>query len=191
MERPSVIHKVAATQGQRPNWTAYEEERSRFSWAQARQALQGLPGGGLNMGFEAVDRHAAGVLRYHLALRFVSRHAPALELSYAELARQTNRFANVLQSLGVGKGDSLFLLAGRIPELYVALLGGLKNGSVVKVVWGVTHTAKPAFDMGVEKDLKEYFDRYQTMQLDNFKISDDEISDDGHGRVVVHQSNKG
>ncbi len=131
MTRPSVIHKGAATQGVVPNWTTYHEERSRFSWAQASRALQGLVGGGLNMGFEAVDRHAAGVLRYHLALRFVSRHASALELSYAELARQTNRFANVLQSLGVGKGDSLFLLAGRIPELYVALLGGLKNGTVV------------------------------------------------------------
>ena len=56
---------------------------------------------------------------------------PRLNLSYAELARQTNRFANVLQSLGVGKGDRLFLLAGRIPELYIALLGALKNGTVV------------------------------------------------------------
>ncbi|MBE0473439.1 acetate--CoA ligase [Rhodoferax sp.] len=131
MNRPGIIRKDAAQQRLRPNWTDYADERSRFTWAQARLALQGLPGGGLNMGFEAVDRHAAGTLRYHAALRFVSRDAPALELSYAELARQTNRFANVLQSLGVGKGDRLFLLAGRIPELYVALLGALKNGTVV------------------------------------------------------------
>jgi formylmethanofuran dehydrogenase subunit A len=67
----------------------------------------------------------------------------------------------------------------------------VKNGQVVKVVWGVTHTAKPAFDIGVEKDLKNYFDRYQTIQLDNFKISNDEISDDGRGQVVTHQKNKG
>ncbi|MCJ7798316.1 MAG: AMP-binding protein, partial [Polaromonas sp.] len=131
MDRPSIIHKDAAKQRLQPNWTAYADERSRFSWEQARLSLPGLPGGGLNMGFEAVDRHAAGVLRYRAALRFVSRDAPAIELSYAELARQTNRFANVLQRLGVGKGDRLFLLAGRIPELYVALLGALKNGTVV------------------------------------------------------------
>ena len=56
---------------------------------------------------------------------------PPLDLSYGELARQTNRFANVLQGLGVGKGDRLFVLAGRIPELYVAVLGALKNGTVV------------------------------------------------------------
>jgi formylmethanofuran dehydrogenase subunit A len=63
----------------------------------------------------------------------------------------------------------------------------VKNGQVVKVVWGVTHTTKPAFDNAIEKDLKDYFERYQTIQLDNFKISDDEISDDGRGQVVTHQ----
>jgi formylmethanofuran dehydrogenase subunit A len=65
----------------------------------------------------------------------------------------------------------------------------VKNGQVVKVVWGATHTAKPAFDIGVEKDLKDYFDKYQTMQMDNFKISNDEISDDGRGSVIVHKNN--
>ena len=131
MKRPAVIHKNLAKQHQVPNWTVFEDERLRFTWQLARLAMQRLPGGGLNMGYEAVDRHAAGVLRYHVALRFLSRTSPAIELSFAELARQTNRFANVLQNLGVGKGDRLFLLAGRIPELYVALLGALKNGTVV------------------------------------------------------------
>ncbi|MBM3392369.1 MAG: acetate--CoA ligase, partial [Betaproteobacteria bacterium] len=40
-------------------------------------------------------------------------------------------FANVLKSLGVGKGERLFILAGRMPELYVAALGSFKNGTVV------------------------------------------------------------
>lgn len=64
----------------------------------------------------------------------------------------------------------------------------VKNGQVVKVVWGATHTAKPAFDIGVEKDLKDYFNQYQTIQLDHFKISDAEIGSDGHGSVVVHKN---
>jgi formylmethanofuran dehydrogenase subunit A len=64
----------------------------------------------------------------------------------------------------------------------------VKDGKVVKVTWGATHTAKPAFDIGVEKDLKDYFDKYHTMQLDNFKISDDEISSDGRGSIVVHEN---
>ncbi len=131
MERPSVIRKTQSEQHPPPNWSDYEGERNVFSWEVARRALQGLPGGGLNIGFEAVDRHASGALRDHIALRFVSRSLPAIDLSYGELAQQTNRFANVLRGLGVGKGDRLFVLAGRIPELYVAVLGALKNGTAV------------------------------------------------------------
>ena len=62
----------------------------------------------------------------------------------------------------------------------------VKDGKVVKVVWGKTHTAKPSFDVGVEKGLKEYFDRYHTMQLDNFKISNDEMAADGRNAVINH-----
>ena len=36
----------------------------------------------------------------------------------------------MLRALGVGRGDRVYVLAGRIPELYVAALGTLKNGSV-------------------------------------------------------------
>lgn len=131
MQRPDVIRKTARDLRVPPNLSNYDAECRAFSWDVARQALAGLPGGGLNIGFEAVDRHAAGALRERTALRFVARNAPALDLSYLELTRQTNRFANVLQGLGVGQGDRLFVLAGRIPELYIAVLGALKNGTVV------------------------------------------------------------
>lgn len=62
----------------------------------------------------------------------------------------------------------------------------VKNGKVVKVVWGATHTTKPAFDVGVEQGLKEYFEKYHTIQLENFKIPDDEITQDGRGKVITH-----
>ena len=52
----------------------------------------------------------------------------------------------------------------------------VKNGKVVKVVWGATHVTKPVFDISVEADLKKYFDKYHTIQFDNFKISDDELN---------------
>jgi acetyl-CoA synthetase len=52
------------------------------------------------------------------------------DLTYGDLRALTNRFANVLRSLGVRKGERVFTLAGRIPELYIAALGTLKNGSV-------------------------------------------------------------
>ncbi|HWU67046.1 MAG TPA: formylmethanofuran dehydrogenase subunit A [Methylophilus sp.] len=62
----------------------------------------------------------------------------------------------------------------------------VKEGKVVKVVWGATHTAKPAFDTSVEKDIKQYFDRYHTMQMQNFKISNDHIVEDGRNHVINH-----
>ena len=64
----------------------------------------------------------------------------------------------------------------------------VKDGKVIKVVWGATHTAKPEFDIAVEKGLKNYFDKYHTMELDNFKISADEISNDGRGSIIVHEN---
>ncbi len=62
----------------------------------------------------------------------------------------------------------------------------VKEGKVVKVVWGATHTVKPAFDTGVERDIKQYFDRYHTMQMHNFKISNDQIAEDGRNHVINH-----
>jgi acetyl-CoA synthetase len=77
------------------------------------------------------DRLLETALRGRVAFRFISRNDLRRDVSFVELARQTNRFANVLQRLGVGKGERLFILAGRVPELYTALIGALKNGSVV------------------------------------------------------------
>ena len=131
MERPSVIHKTVRAGDVAPHWQDYEGERRRFSWDEARKALSGLPGGGINIGFEAVDRHLNTNVKDRVALRFVARNQPSLDLSYAELARQTNRFANVLEGLGIQKGAHLFVLSGRLPELYIAVLGALKKGIVV------------------------------------------------------------
>ena len=129
--RSELIHKAAADLRVVPNLKDYTATRASFSWAQVRDELAVAPGGGLNIGQLAVDRHACGSAGGRSAFRFLPREGGAHDLSYAELARQSNRFANVLRSLGVGKGDRLFVLAGRIPELYVAVLGALKNGSVV------------------------------------------------------------
>jgi acetyl-CoA synthetase len=113
-----------------PNLLDYDRARVEFSWASARARLAGLPAGGLNIAYEAVDRYADGPLADTVALRFLSKRHPASDLTYAGLKRQTDRFAGVLDALGVRFGERVFVLAGRIPELYVAALGTLKHGSV-------------------------------------------------------------
>ncbi|PXY36977.1 acetate--CoA ligase [Prauserella flavalba] len=102
-----------------------------FDWTAARAALSGLPDGGLNIAHEAVDRHAEGARADHVALRWVDRTDTVTELTYAELAERTNRFAALLRELGIHRGDRVYTLLGRVPDLYVVVLGALKAGCVV------------------------------------------------------------
>jgi acetyl-CoA synthetase len=113
-----------------PNLGDYSRVRASFSWAEARRELAGLPAGGLNIAHEAIDRHASGSRRDHLALRWLGRHGEIEDYTYGRLRELTNRFANVLAGLGVARGDRVYALAGRRPELYVAALGALKHRSV-------------------------------------------------------------
>ena len=114
-----------------PNMVDYPSLRLRFSWDAARGELAGLPNGGLNIAHEAVDRHAAGERKEHIALRWLGKNGAIEDFSYAKLSALSNRFANVLQSLGIGAGERVYILTGRIPELYIAALGAWKNRSVV------------------------------------------------------------
>ena len=113
-----------------PNLENYEEARRNFSWAEARGDLDGLPDGRLNIAYEAVDRHVLHGLGGKTAIRWISKDNVRRDISYAELSTGTDRFANALKALGIGKDDAVFVLAGRVPELYIAALGTLKNGSV-------------------------------------------------------------
>jgi acetyl-CoA synthetase len=114
-----------------PNLVDYAQTCAAFSWETTERELTKLPNDcGLNIAYECVDRHALGERRGQRALRWLSKSGGARDITYAELRGLTNRFAHVLRGLGIGKGDRVFALAGRIPELYIAALGTLKNGSV-------------------------------------------------------------
>jgi acetyl-CoA synthetase len=125
-----VIVKNSAALAVPPNLVDYDAACASFTWAEARSALDGLPGGALNIAHEAVDRHAAGPRRDAEALRFVRADGSTRTYSYADLAESSARFAGVLRTLGVGRGERVFSLLGRCPELFVGVLGTFKNGSV-------------------------------------------------------------
>jgi acetyl-CoA synthetase len=108
----------------------YEEYAKRFAWSQARALLDGLPGGGINIAHEAIDRHVLTNRGDKLALRWIGRDDQIRDYSYSALSAAANRFANVLVQRGVAKGDRVFSLLGRVPELYIAAFGTLKSGSV-------------------------------------------------------------
>jgi acetyl-CoA synthetase len=116
-----------------PNLLDYDSFRAGFSWEEAeRSELDGLPGlaGGLNIAHEAVDRHVGRTGGDRVALRFLGRRGESRDFSYLDLRSLTNRFANVLEALGLGPGARVFTLLGRVPELYVTALGTLKHRSV-------------------------------------------------------------
>lgn len=63
----------------------------------------------------------------------------------------------------------------------------VKDGQVVKVTWGATHTVKPEFDRAIEKEIARYFDSYHTMKMEHVKVTEQHIADDGRGHVVVQE----
>ncbi|NWF44534.1 acetate--CoA ligase [Hydrogenophaga sp. D2P1] len=105
---------------------------AQFSWNDARRWLDGLPGGaGLNIAYEAVDRHLLHGRGDKVAIRWIGKSGERQEFTYTDLAQATNQFANALHDLGVMPGERVFVLMGRLPELYVAVLGALKARCVV------------------------------------------------------------
>ena len=108
----------------------YDQVRASFSWQAARAELDGLPGGALNIAHEALDRHVTAGKGGKVAIRWIGKDGGHRDFTYADLSAETNRFANVLRSLGVAPGDRVYSLLGRVPELYIAALGTLKVGAV-------------------------------------------------------------
>jgi acetyl-CoA synthetase len=126
------IAKPRALAGRPHNLSDYQRIRDTFTWDAARKLLDGLPEGrGLNIAHEAVDRHVGGQRADRDALRWIGREGARRNLTYRQLKAVTNQFANALRSLGAREGDVVFVMAGRIPELYIAVLGALKAKCVV------------------------------------------------------------
>jgi acetyl-CoA synthetase len=128
MDKTDIVSSAVSTSA---SGADYENLGRSFSWEEEQSKLDGLPGGvGLNIAYEAIERHARGALKHTTALCFVQKDLGTKEITYLELHRLTSGFANVLQSLGVTKGERVFTLAGRIPELYITAMGALKATAV-------------------------------------------------------------
>lgn len=124
-------HTATVNKLNNPNLSDYEQLYSTFSWEDEYKDLNGLPNGkGLNIAHEAIDRHAESHLKDTVAIRLIRKNNVVQDFTYSNLKKQTSKFANTLQELGISKGDSVFSLTGRIPELYITALGTLKYTAV-------------------------------------------------------------
>jgi acetyl-CoA synthetase len=93
-------------------------------------------GGKLNASVNCLDRHVRNAHRNRAAIVWEGEPGDRRTLTYFDLHRQVNQFANVLKSLGVEKGDRVALYLPLIPELAIAMLACARIGAVHSVVFG-------------------------------------------------------
>ncbi|MBI4398392.1 MAG: acetate--CoA ligase [Candidatus Omnitrophica bacterium] len=97
-------------------------------------------GGKLNASVNCVDRHVLGQgganLRNKAAIIWEGEPGDTRTLTYWDLYRAVNRFANVLKKLGVSRGDRIAIYLPMIPEAVIACLASARIGAVHSVVFG-------------------------------------------------------
>ena len=93
-------------------------------------------GGKTNICYNCLDVHVKTYRRNKLAFIWEGENGDFRALSYFALKRETSKFANVLKSLGVGKGDRVTIYMGRVPEIIIAMLACARIGAVHSVVYG-------------------------------------------------------
>src|SRR3989338_2000157 len=93
-------------------------------------------GGRLNIAFNCVDRWAKSEHRNKAAIIWEGEPGDQKTLTYWDLYREVNKFANVLKKLGIQKGDRVAIYLPMIPEAVIAMLGCARIGAVHNVVFG-------------------------------------------------------
>lgn len=93
-------------------------------------------GGKLNLCYNSVDRHALGARKDKVAILWEGEPGEVRKLTFGELHVEVQKFANVLKSLGIKKGDRVAVYMGMTPELAIALLACARIGAVHSVIFG-------------------------------------------------------
>ena len=127
-EYPEIAKDISALKLP-PNLADYDSLRSSWDWDELWAELD-TPDGLVNQAHECIDRHAMGERANKLALIWQSQGLEVEEYTFADLKRETDRAANALRSVGIEKGDRVFFLSDRTPELYFGFFGALKLGAL-------------------------------------------------------------
>ena len=93
-------------------------------------------GGRTNLSFNCLDRHIAAGLGEKTAILFEGEPGEVRRISYRELHAEVCRFANVLKTLGVKKGDRVTIYMPMTPELAIAMLACARIGAAHSVIFG-------------------------------------------------------
>lgn len=116
----------------------YDSVSQSFSWQAEEHQLAGLPGGkGFNIGFECTDKHVDAGHGNITAIRWLGKKGTQQDISYRSLMEYSNQMANILTDLGLKKGEVVFSLLGRVPELYFTAMGCLKASGIFSPLFSV------------------------------------------------------
>ncbi|MFA6234282.1 MAG: acetate--CoA ligase [Bacteroidota bacterium] len=143
---PSILDRDSLTKEAEENyegfWARHAEELHWFSpWNRVLDDdnppfYKWFTGGKTNIAYNCIDRHVLTARRNKLALIWEGEDGEFRSFSYFALKREVCKFANILRSLGVQKGDRVTLYMGRIPELVLAMLACARIGAIHSVVYG-------------------------------------------------------
>ena len=121
-----------AQQAERLDWFKKWDKVSEWNAPWAKWFL----GGKINITHNCVDRHAASSRRNKAAIIWEGEPGDSRIITFGILQREVNKFANVLKSLGVRKGDRVAIYMGMIPELPITMLACAKIGAAHSVIFG-------------------------------------------------------
>ncbi len=138
------MQRIPAKEGNY-NLIDYDEIRSTFSWEDIKKNFSWHKTGKVNMAYEAVDRHAENPDKKDKVALYYSSPDRDEQLTFDELRKKSNQFANVLKKYGVEKGDRVFLFLPRSPEFYASFFGILKIGAI----------AGPLFEAFMEQAVRD------------------------------------
>lgn len=105
-------------------------------WDFHKPDVKWFRGGRLNASYNCVDRHTKTWRRNKAAIIWEGDDGTTKTYTYQQLAREVNRFANVLKKKGVKKGDRVTIYLPMIPELAISLLACARIGAIHSVVFG-------------------------------------------------------
>ena len=124
-------HNFWATQARRLIW--FKEWSHVLDWNPP--FAKWFVGGQLNASVNCLDRHINTDIKNKAAIIWESESGETRTLSYFQLYRQVNMFANALKSCGVGKGDRVTIYMPMVPELPIAMLACARIGAIHSVVF--------------------------------------------------------
>ena len=120
-----VINKKPVTEG----LLDYEKAYKEFSWEAVKKEL-GVTDGRVNIAYEAVDKHARSWRKNKVAFYWEGSDGFCEKYTFLDMKRLSDKCANMLRSLGVKRGDRVFLFLPRVPELYISMVAIAKIGAI-------------------------------------------------------------